>query len=176
MKRQALRLALEANKADLAGKSSLIAGRTLIKVMERVLSKRGAGFSTFLRLLPSRYDNVPKHKLRVVYTTTIAYLGNRANLYSGAVLLEFRTAGDERVRTNHAALNGFIFHPSHIRFNPKAIGDLIPPLGYNCRCVLVPVPVAKANRLIRAKGLKYYMTRKVPAGAYRDLAFSKKVA
>jgi SPP1 gp7 family putative phage head morphogenesis protein len=41
---------------------------------------------------------------------------------------------DDRVRPNHAALDGLVFSVT----NP-AIDRIIPPNGYNCRCLLVPV-------------------------------------
>jgi SPP1 gp7 family putative phage head morphogenesis protein len=41
---------------------------------------------------------------------------------------------DDRVRPNHAILDGSVFSAS----NP-VVDKITPPLGYNCRCVLIPV-------------------------------------
>lgn len=43
--------------------------------------------------------------------------------------LQYRTAGDERVRSEHAALNNITLPPSDPFWN-----DYLPPNGWNCRC------------------------------------------
>lgn len=47
-------------------------------------------------------------------------------------LLEYRTAGDTRVRPNHARLNGLVFRQSDPLWPTFA-----PPNGYQCRCSVV---------------------------------------
>jgi SPP1 gp7 family putative phage head morphogenesis protein len=49
--------------------------------------------------------------------------------------LQYRTAGDDRVRPEHAALNGVTLPPS------DPFWDVYyPPNGWNCRCTVVQVP------------------------------------
>lgn len=49
-------------------------------------------------------------------------------------LLQYRTAGDERVREAHAALNGVTLPPSDPFWD-----SYYPPNGWNCRCTVVQV-------------------------------------
>lgn len=48
--------------------------------------------------------------------------------------LQYRTAGDDRVREEHAALNGVTLPPSDPFWN-----SYLPPNGWNCRCTTVQV-------------------------------------
>lgn len=56
--------------------------------------------------------------------------------------LAFRDAGDDVVRPTHHALNGFV-----ARSDWAGWEALTPPLGWNCRCRLVPVSATIANAL-----------------------------
>lgn len=56
--------------------------------------------------------------------------------------LAYRTVGDERVRPNHAALAGLVAPTSWPGWR-----EYTPPLGWNCRCRLVPVSYAVAREL-----------------------------
>ena len=62
--------------------------------------------------------------------------------------LEYRTAGDERVRANHAVLNG-ICMPKDDDFWT----EYYPPNGWRCRCVAVEV-LARENTLSDSKKAK----------------------
>lgn len=46
--------------------------------------------------------------------------------------VKYQTAGDDRVRASHAALDGKIFN-----LNDKEAMDLWPPNGYGCRCEMI---------------------------------------
>ena len=48
--------------------------------------------------------------------------------------LQYRTAGDDRVREEHAALDGITLPPSDTFWN-----SYLPPNGWNCRCTTVQV-------------------------------------
>ena len=48
--------------------------------------------------------------------------------------LQYRTAGDDRVREEHAALDGITLQPSDKFWN-----SYLPPNGWNCRCTAVQV-------------------------------------
>lgn len=56
--------------------------------------------------------------------------------------LVLRTVGDDRVRPNHAMLDGFVAPSGWDGWDRYA-----PPLGWNCRCRLVPVSVVIAKAL-----------------------------
>ena len=62
--------------------------------------------------------------------------------------LEYRTAGDERVRANHAVLNGICL-PKDDNFWT----EYYPPNGWRCRCVAVEV-LARENTLSDSKKAK----------------------
>ena len=62
--------------------------------------------------------------------------------------LEYRTAGDERVRANHAVLNGICL-PKDDDFWT----DYYPPNGWRCRCIAVEV-LARENTLSDSKKAK----------------------
>lgn len=52
--------------------------------------------------------------------------------------LQYRTAGDDRVREEHAVLDGTTLPPSDPFWN-----NYLPPLGWNCRCTAVQVRKGK---------------------------------
>lgn len=57
---------------------------------------------------------------------------------------QFRTAGDSRVRANHAALNGLVF-----RLGSDESSYYAPPIGFNCRCGMVTL----SERQLASRGL-----------------------
>lgn len=64
--------------------------------------------------------------------------------------LQYRTANDEKVRAEHAALNGIT-----LPFDDKFWNNYYPPLGWNCRCTVVEVlkdryPETNTNEAIKA--------------------------
>lgn len=83
------------------------------------------------------------HYLETVYRTNVqmAYGQGRLqqlddpDVIAARPYVQYRTAGDNRVRLSHAMLNGVVFNraedPDWRRFAP--------PLGFNCRCSLVTV-------------------------------------
>lgn len=50
-----------------------------------------------------------------------------------AEYLEYNTVGDERVRGSHKALDGKTYPKNH-----KFWDNAMPPLGWNCRCTVIP--------------------------------------
>jgi len=50
----------------------------------------------------------------------------------GDIWLEYRTAGDTRVRPEHAALEGVVF-----KAGSSEAANIYPPNSYQCRCVMV---------------------------------------
>ena len=51
---------------------------------------------------------------------------------------EYSTAKDERVRDSHRALEGKIFKVNDSQYYP--------PLGFNCRCVTIPISQRQAEK------------------------------
>lgn len=58
--------------------------------------------------------------------------------------MQIRTAGDSRVRANHAALNGVV-----LRLGTDEAAYYATPLGFNCRCVATSL----SQRQVDARGL-----------------------
>ncbi len=61
-------------------------------------------------------------------------------------LLKYQTAGDERVRADHAALDGIV----------KPVDDpfwdsYFPPISYNCRCITISVSDEKITKVNKKK-------------------------
>lgn len=66
------------------------------------------------------------------------------------VNLQYRTAGDEKVRAEHAALDG-----TTLPVEDKFWSEYLPPLGWNCRCTVVEVlkdkhPESNSDEAIKA--------------------------
>lgn len=103
--------------------------------------------------LPARLGIAPgaSNYLDVVSNTQVAIAygeGRDAQMNSPAVVeafpfWEYVSAGDARVRANHAALSGSVFAKSD-----EGARRLIPPCGFNCRCVAVSRGPEYASRAI----------------------------
>ena len=78
--------------------------------------------------------------LETVFQTNImtAYANGRFEqlrdpaVAAAAPYWQYRTAGDARVRPNHAAMEGFT-----ARFDDPVWSKWYPPAGYNCRCTVI---------------------------------------
>lgn len=93
-------------------------------------------------------DEETAHLVKTV-TRTAASLGFNAAAWvesedDGLWGYEYKTAGDERVRDSHAALDGVRYPRNHAFWERFA-----PPNGWNCRCGLNPI--YKGERTARAK-------------------------
>lgn len=90
------------------------------------------------------YDKLGNWHAETIFRTetSLAYnAGSNAKLIEVADTFpywEYVTAGDERVRDEHAALNGKIFKTGDTEYYP--------PLGINCRCRTKPVSKNAAKR------------------------------
>lgn len=98
--------------------------------------------------------------LRTVFETNMAsaYMAGRVRQMLENVderpYWRFVTAGDDRVRPSHAALNGRVFH--YAEFLKKG---LIPPLDYNCRCNIQALTAEQVKELglkVEEKALAIY--------------------
>lgn len=136
-------------------------------------------------LTPQQFDRAAREvlrnfttsagRLRTLWNTNVATAmarGRKEEMDDPAVreLLPWRLYDailDARVRPNHAALDNGIAPwdwPGWARYEP--------PNGYNCRCVLLAIPAARARKML-ADGSATDLTEGVPAGAGPDEGFFK---
>lgn len=71
--------------------------------------------------------------------------------------VQYWTAGDQRVRPNHAAMHGIV-----VRAGTPLAGLIAPPCGFNCRCSITSL----SQRQFEARGL--VETTSLPSGAGPD--------
>ena len=101
--------------------------------------------------------------LQAEYNTAVAsaQMGAKWQELSGYPMLEYRTVGDDKVRPEHAALDGLILK------SVDPIWDKIyPPNGWNCRCTVIPAaatdtltPRTHAKDLMKAADIQPYFRR-----------------
>lgn len=92
---------------------------------------------------------------------------SEAPILAGAVAGgEYSATGDVDTRANHAAADGFV-----ARWADPAWRVLKPPLGFNCRCSVVPVMMADAVRRYGRDGIP--LNQPIPRGAHPDRGFRR---
>lgn len=96
-------------------------------------------FHKFLNDIETLNKTYNKNYLRVEYnfataSTQMAVKWKEWEQDEERYNLQYRTAGDDRVREEHAALNGVTLPPSDPFWN-----SYLPPNGWNCRCTTVQV-------------------------------------
>lgn len=91
---------------------------------------------------------------------------DQARITDGIEGLEFSATGDSDTRPNHMRADGFAARTA------DPIWDAMkPPLGYNCRCALIPVTTAQAMRRFGRDGIPF--NQSPPAGSGPDEGFRK---
>ena len=80
----------------------------------------------------------------------------------------YRTAEDDRVRPNHAALDKFV-----ARQGDPVWGQIYPPNGFNCRCVCEPLLRSEAAQALGAN-IDVPGFERLPAGGGPDPGFDIK--
>jgi len=80
----------------------------------------------------------------------------------------YRTMEDERVRPNHAALDGFI-----ARATDPVWGGIYPPNGYNCRCEVEPLLDGEARQALGERASVPGRER-LPADGGPDAGFNRR--
>jgi SPP1 gp7 family putative phage head morphogenesis protein len=80
----------------------------------------------------------------------------------------YRTMEDERVRPNHAALDGFV-----ARADDPVWSYIYPPNGFNCRCSVDPLLRSEGEGFLGAN-LNMPGSERLPAGAGADPGFDSK--
>ncbi len=115
-----------------------------MQIREHLIDENGepVSFATFRRRVIADGEIFNENHLRTEYTNALrtAQAADKWQYLQRFELLEYRTAGDERVRESHAELHGKIY-PTKAK-----IWDLIyPPNGWNCRCTVIPADGKKAD-------------------------------
>jgi SPP1 gp7 family putative phage head morphogenesis protein len=116
---------------------------TQFEAFSKLLVKDGkkiATFKEFKDAISAQNIRFNERYLQVEYDSAIAQ-GQMAARWQeiqenreGSEYLEYRTAGDERVRASHKALDKKVFH-----IDDKILDRIYPPNDWNCRCTMVQV-------------------------------------
>ena len=137
----AFRTALEQNLFHFS------AAKTLAEVQQLNQALRESdGYADFRKRADRITDTFNRSWQRTEYNTAINCAENASNYrrLKGEVDVfpywEYRTVGDDRVREEHAALNGLIL--SH---DDPLWDKIYPPNGWKCRCYVVPKMAAEVN-------------------------------
>lgn len=110
--------------------------RTVLEL--NMLLDNNQTFSQFKAKANTLLKTYNHHYLRTEYDFAVATAQNASNwnrqLRDASIFpyLKYSTAGDDRVRASHAALDGKVF-----AINDTSWRHLYPPNGWNCRCELI---------------------------------------
>lgn len=90
--------------------------------------------------------NLSRSRLETVYRTNTASVYNKSTRYNAVTskvtpYLMFSSVGDSRTRPQHAELDGIIKRGDSPFWNKYT-----PPLGFNCRCSIIPLSNAEAKK------------------------------
>ncbi len=95
-------------------------------------------------------DNVIRTNTATAYGAGRWQAINDPNVRALRPWVQYRTAGDSRVRAGHAALNGLVFASGS-----ELAARYAPPLYYQCRCVMVTI----SSSQFEARGLSEQTAR-----------------
>lgn len=101
-------------------------------------------FERFLNDVQKINDTYNRHYLRTEYNFTVQSASMAARWEDqqddgdGRYLLQYRTAGDSKVRESHRKMDGITLPPSDPFWD-----KYYPPNGFNCRCTVAKVRAAK---------------------------------
>ena len=116
-----------------------------LSAVSRLLSKDGVKtpFDTFMREVKAVNRDYNVNYLRAEYNFAVhssrsAALWERFSKDADRYYLQYRTAGDERVREDHRPL-----HDITLPFDDPFWKEYFPPNGWNCRCTAVRVRRSK---------------------------------
>lgn len=116
-----------------------------LSAVSRLLSKDGVKtpFDTFMREVKAVNRDYNVNYLRAEYNFAVhssrsAALWERFSKDTDRYYLQYRTAGDERVREDHRPL-----HDITLPFDDPFWAEYFPPNGWNCRCTAVRVRRSK---------------------------------
>ncbi len=111
-------------------------------------------FERFLKDVQKIHETYNRNYLRAEYNFVHASAAMAARWEEFArdgddYLLQYRTAGDGKVRPEHAALNGVTLPPSDTFWD-----EYYPPNGWNCRCTAVQVRKGKYTETPREQAIE----------------------
>lgn len=111
-------------------------------------------FERFLKDVQKIHETYNRNYLRAEYNFVHASAAMAARWEEFArdgddYLLQYRTAGDGKVRPEHAALNGVTLPPSDTFWD-----EYYPPNGWNCRCTAVQVRKGKYPETPRGEAME----------------------
>ena len=111
-------------------------------------------FERFLKDVQKIHETYNRNYLRAEYNFVHASAAMAARWEEFArdgddYLLQYRTAGDGKVRPEHAALNGVTLPPSDTFWD-----EYYPPNGWNCRCTAVQVRKGKYTETPRGEAME----------------------
>ena len=129
---------------------------SMFRSIGRALQPEGEGLRQFIanyRDGVSNIEGTTQSYLETVYRTNVAtaYGAGRLrqqldpDVLAAGLFWEYRTAGDNRVRDDHAALSGAVW-----RAGDDAALVVYPPNGFNCRCSVVVIEDVDPSRLQRS--------------------------
>ena len=106
------------------------------------------GFQDFKNKATEIIGTFKTHHLRTEYNLAVS-TGQNASRYldqlSEAAIfpyLQYQTAGDDKVREEHAALDGRVFN-----INDPELAGIYPPNGFGCRCEMVQIDSDQATSI-----------------------------
>lgn len=129
--------------------------KKLLQELNRFL-RSSSNFAEFKAATATVLEDYNEHHLRTEYNLAQATAQSTANYLSNMEVAEefpyweYQTAGDDRVRPSHAALDGQLFLAG-------ALGPFTPPNGYGCRCEFVPRSSRGGKPVIDAEAAKALM-------------------
>lgn len=147
--------------------------RLVARALERGWTERQ--FTDAARTLMDRFAT-SGIRFRTVWNTTVKSAmeeGRRRALQDpdvAAVLTHglFDAMNDFATRPNHRALDSAVAPVEYWMANRI---DLRPPIGFNCRCALIWITEARAQRMVE-QGRAFDITQDFPVGARRDPNFN----
>lgn len=120
-----------------------------IKMVQRSLENAQAEGMSFYEwknsLNTDTIRDLSRQRLETVYRTNMASVYNTSTRYNAATsrttpYLMFSAVGDSRTRQSHQELDGVIKPADDPFWNRYT-----PPLGYNCRCSIIPLTAEEAS-------------------------------
>lgn len=126
-------------------------GVTIPEAVQRIRSAEADELGLGIAPTSSGYlDNVIRTNVATAYGAGRWQAINDPNVRALRPWVQYRTAGDERVRNGHRALNGLVFASGS-----ELAARYAPPLFYQCRCVMVTL----SARQFGDRGLAEQTTR-----------------
>ncbi|MFL0063450.1 DUF935 family protein [Tenacibaculum maritimum] len=161
-------------EARLASMTSLLIDKEKQKLRE---------FNEFKELAKKEVKDINTNYLLTEYNLSVsvgqnsaAYVRFMAEKDTVTNLVQYQTAGDNKVRSAHQILDGKIFD-----LNDSKAMDLLPPNGYGCRCEFIqyigeekPIKGSRAKEILRESDPKYKGSSFEVNRANLNQVFSKK--